>query len=278
MLGNSKSKVFDIWKFRQVGSGSKLHGFVLWEQGGVSRRVRQLGSMEIGESCAPCGKALEGNRSAFLKILQAQEISTVDGSFWVERKLDFELSWRSQVAGVVDVNRRQAAIVPETVIATYPRFPEGNTWTAARKSMLFEQIAEAFCWLRQQNRNPAHGVSHSGFCGCQSTESVPVNRDEGGSWWWRFRRNWFQVRLESGIQGRSCWEVQTWRTIWHESSAEIMSGKSPISLKNVAWVTMDNRQKTNCDASVNESLSCNPDGLKDWQSSSGESCGTDRPA
>jgi len=57
MLGNSKAKVFDIWKFRQVGSGSKLHGFVLLEQGGVSRRVHQPGSMEIGENCAPSGKA-----------------------------------------------------------------------------------------------------------------------------------------------------------------------------------------------------------------------------
>lgn len=78
----------------------------------------------------------------------------------------------SQVAGVAGENRRPVAVVLETVAATRSMFPKGNTRTAPRKSMLFEQTAEAFCWLRQQNRNPAHGVSQSGFCGCQSTESV----------------------------------------------------------------------------------------------------------
>lgn len=33
--------------------------------------------MRKGESQASCGEALEGNRSAVLKILQAEEISTV---------------------------------------------------------------------------------------------------------------------------------------------------------------------------------------------------------
>jgi len=81
VLGKSEAQVFDIRKFRQVENGLRLHGFILGEQGGVSRQVRQPASMKTGVSCASCGNALEGNRSAFSKILQAEEISTVDGGF-----------------------------------------------------------------------------------------------------------------------------------------------------------------------------------------------------
>jgi len=48
----------------------------------------------------------------------------------------------------------------------------------------------------------------------------------------------------------------------------VHAGRSPVRLNSVAQVTTADRQKTNCDAAVNVSLSCNPDGLKDWQFSS----------
>lgn len=41
------------------------------------------------------------------------------------------------------------------------------TRAAIRKNGPLGQIAKAFCQSRQLNRSPAHGVSHSGFCGCQ---------------------------------------------------------------------------------------------------------------
>jgi len=40
------------------------------------------------------------------------------------------------------------------------------------KGRLSEQTAEAFCWLRRRNRNPARDVSQSGFCGCRSNGVV----------------------------------------------------------------------------------------------------------
>ena len=71
-------------------------------------------------------EAQEGNRSAFSKVLQAEEVSTVE-----RKRLGYA--------------QAQVAIVLETVIATGPMFPKWNVRTAARKSELFEQIAQAFC-------------------------------------------------------------------------------------------------------------------------------------
>jgi len=80
---------------------------------------------------------------------------------------------------VVGASRLQIAIVLETVIATHQAVPQWIARTATRKRELLEQIAKAFCWSRQLNRNPAHGASQSGFCGCQSNVVLPKIWEEG---------------------------------------------------------------------------------------------------
>jgi len=75
-----------------------------------------------------------------------------------------------------------------------PVFPKGNTRAATRKGKLFGQNAKALCRSRQLNRNPARGVSQSGFCGCQWNRNHPGESgkesaiDDGGS-----------ARTESGL-------------------------------------------------------------------------------
>jgi len=66
-------------------------------------------------------------------------------------------------------------------------------------------------------------------------------------------------------------------TIRRQSSAEVMQAEARSTL--TAW--RKSRRTIGEDqlrCSVGASSSCNPDGLKDWQSFRGESCGTDQPA
>jgi hypothetical protein len=94
-------------------------------------------------------ESAKGNRGGFSKTLQAEEISTVDGSIWVRRKLDSRLLHHSQIAGVAGVSRRQLQSCWKQLTAADSMFPKGDTRVAARKGELHEQIAKAFCWSRQ---------------------------------------------------------------------------------------------------------------------------------
>jgi len=124
-----------------------------------------------------------------------------------------------------------------------PVVPKGNTRTAARKGQLFGQNAKALCRSRQLNRNPAHGVSQSGFCGCQSHRSHPGEsgkesaNDNGGS-----------ARTESGLARKQEFRDGAVRESWHEepfgdSRMRNQAGRSPVGLTSVARVTTDNRRR-----------------------------------
>lgn len=83
---------------------------------------------------------------------------------------------------------------------------------------------------------------------------------------------------DTGIQGRSLPESPDLANHLARVKCGAQKGDSPTDLKSVAQVTTVDWRKTNCDAAVSESSSCNPDGLKDWQFFRGESYGTNKPA
>ena len=65
--------------------------------------------------------------------------------------------------------------------------------------------------------------------------------------------------------------------IWLNHSARVecgaQTGGSPTDLNSVAQVTTVDWRKTNCDAAVDASLSCNPDGLKTGGSPAAKAAG-----
>lgn len=90
----------------------------------------------------------EGARGQPKRILQDSASGRdqhCNGGQRLGRKSEVGTSGNSQVAGAVGVSLAAGCSWPETVIATDPMFPKGNTRVAARKGELQEQIAEAFC-------------------------------------------------------------------------------------------------------------------------------------
>lgn len=122
-------------------------------------------------------------------------------------------------------------------------FPKGNKRAAIRKGKLFGQNAKALCRSRQLNRNPARGVSQSGFCGCQWNRNHPGESgkesaiDDGGS-----------ARTESGLArkqefGDGAAGKSSHEEPFGDSRARNHAGRSPVGLTGVAQVTTDNRRR-----------------------------------
>jgi len=94
-----------------------------------------------------------------------------------------------------------------------PRFPQGKTRTAARKGKLFGQDAKALCRSRRLSRNPARGVSQSGFCGCRWNRCRPGESgkksaiDDDGS-----------ARTESGLARKQEFRDGAVGKSWHEGT------------------------------------------------------------
>lgn len=113
----------------------------------------------------------DGKPERFQKILHAKEISTVDENWQRVSEADnFDSQpgcrsrWRKPKTSRSRAGNSDCGgwVIQQWI-----------TRAAIRKNELFGQTAKAFCWSRRLTRNPAHGVSQSGFCGCQCGAILP---------------------------------------------------------------------------------------------------------